>query len=78
MPETSNCTLEDVRLAVEVGLAKIDGRLTSIEKHLERTDSDVAALQVRVSHLERRVWTASGAAALVGAALPYLTSAIGG
>lgn len=70
--------MEDIRLALEVGLARIDGRLTSIEKNLERTDSDVTELKTRVSQLERRVWMASGAAALIGMAVPYLAQGIGG
>lgn len=72
MPNAEVCTLEDVRRALEVGLAKIDGRLTSIEKHIDRTDGEVAALETRVAQLERRVWTASGAAALVGTSIPFL------
>jgi predicted NBD/HSP70 family sugar kinase len=77
MPNEEACTLEDIRRALEVGLAKIDGRLTSIEKHLDRTDSDVADLKTRVASMERRVWTASGAAALVGMAVPYVVRTMG-
>lgn len=72
MPDEKGCTLEDVRRALEVGLAKIDGRLTSIEKHIDRTDIEVLALETRVAQLERRVWTASGAAALIGTSIPFL------
>lgn len=78
MANTEACTLEDIRLALEVGLARIDGRLTSIEKHLDRADADIAALETRVTQLERRVWMASGAAALIGMAVPYLAQGIGG
>lgn len=65
-------TLEDLRLTLEVGLAKIDGRLVSIEKHIDRTDGEIAVLETRVTQLERRVWAASGAAALVGVGIPFL------
>lgn len=77
MPEEKGCTLEDVRRALEVGLAKIDGRLTSIEKHIDRTDVEILGLETRVSQLERRVWTASGAAALVGTSIPFLLKLAG-
>lgn len=75
--DSGPCTLEDVRRTLEVGLAKIDGRLTSIEKHLDDTDSDLEALEGRVAGLERRVWQASGGAALIGLALPYLANMMG-
>lgn len=77
MPDTSPCTLEDVRRALEVGLAKIEGRLVSIEKHLERTDNEMEAVESRVAALEKRVYVASGGAALIGMAVPYLAQTLG-
>lgn len=77
MSDAASCTLEDVRRALEVGFAKIEGRLVSIDDHLKRTDTEVEALDTRIAALEKRVYVASGGAALLGMAVPYFFQALG-
>lgn len=72
------CTLGDLRLAMEVGFTRIDGKLDHFVEHINRTDKELKDLRQRVTTLERKVYTASGAAALIGMGLPYVVQAMGG
>lgn len=77
MPDANPCTLEDLRRTLEVGFAKIEGRLVSLDDHLKRTDREVEALDTRIAALEKRVYVASGGAALLGMAVPYFFQVLG-
>lgn len=71
------CTLGDLRLAMEVGFTRIDGKLDHLVEHIGRTDKELEELRQRVTAVERKVYTASGAAALIGMGLPYLVQTMG-
>lgn len=71
--------LERLRSAMELGFAKVetrfaevDGKLTRLCERAEETDADLTAMEVRLSALEKRVYVASGAAALLGMGIPFL------
>lgn len=77
--------LEKMRGAVDTGLARVDGKLGVLVERGQHTDQRLsaaeaaaAALAARVTALERRVWTASGAAAALGAAGGFLATMLGG
>ena len=57
-------------------LSDVKTSVAVLVERTERTDSEVARLGVRVEALEKRVYIASGAAALVGMAVPYFTQII--
>jgi hypothetical protein len=76
VPETG-CTLEDLRRTVEVGFTRIDGKLDHLTEHLTTTDKDVEELRQRVTDVEQKIWKASGAAALLGMAIPYVVQLMG-
>lgn len=66
--------LERLRGAVEVGFARIDGRLDGsqqrtegVEKDVGSLEGEVGALRERLSAVERKIWMAAGAAAVMGA-----------
>lgn len=59
--------------SMERNFAQVQGKLDMLVAADERMNADVAALEVRVSALERRVYVASGAAALLGMAVPVVT-----
>jgi hypothetical protein len=66
--------LERLRGAVEVGFARIDGRLDGSQQRTEGVEKDVSSLEGEVSVLrerlgavERKIWMAAGAAAVLGA-----------
>lgn len=76
MPDEASVLLELERLrgAVEVGFARIDGRMDGSQQRTEGVEKDVAALEGEVSALrerlgavERKIWMAAGAAAVLGA-----------
>ena len=74
----SGCTLEDLRRGMEVGFTSVNGKLDHLVEHIKRTDAEVTSLATRVSVLEKRIFTASGAAAIIGVATPYIAQALGG
>jgi hypothetical protein len=76
-PPETGCTLNDLRLAMEVGFTRIDGKLDHLTEHLTDTDKDVEELRARLTAVEQKVWKASGAAALVGMAVPYVLQVVG-
>lgn len=83
-PETGNnpdlvLELAIARLqgTVDTQFAEVKGQLRLLVTADERMTADVAALEVRVAQLERRVYVASGAAALLGMAVPVLAQMLG-
>ena len=77
--------LERMRGTFEAGLIKVDGKLDVLVERTSHTDrrlnaaeSAAAALTARVAGLERRVWAASGAAAVIGVGGGYLFAMLGG
>lgn len=63
---------------MEKQFATVNGKLDLLTSDGARNAADIAALEVRVSALEKRVWMASGGAALVGTAIPILVQLLGG
>jgi hypothetical protein len=57
--------IERLRGAVETGFARIDGRLDGTVQRATDTEKDVEKLDKRVTAVERRVWMAAGAAAVL-------------
>ncbi|MFF2522419.1 hypothetical protein [Streptomyces liangshanensis] len=77
--------LEKMRGAVDTGLARVDGKLGVLvergqhtEQRLSSAEAAASALATRVAALERRVWTASGIAAALGATGGILATVLGG
>lgn len=58
--------------------AEVNGKLDLLTADALRHGADIAAHEERISALEKRVYVASGAAALIGAAVPFLAQVIGG
>lgn len=79
-PESASVALELERLrgVVATGFAEIRGELRASLQRTDTAEEDIRQLETRVSALERRVWTASGAAAAVGGAAGWLAQAMGG
>lgn len=75
--QQSGCTLEDLRRTVEVTQARMEAKLDAIVEHLRRSDNDIADLQDRLTAVERKVYTAAGAAAFIGMAVPYIAQTLG-
>ena len=57
-------------------LGDVKTSVAVLVERTERTDNELARIGVRVEALEKRVYIASGAAALVGMAVPYFTQII--
>ncbi|MFB6548668.1 hypothetical protein [Streptomyces sp. NPDC056405] len=85
-PPSSDMTTELLKVsgAIERLSVEVNGKLDRIYDRFDRSDKDVeqahervASLERRTSALEKRVYTASGAAALIGTAVPYLVQAVG-
>ncbi len=71
--------LERIRRSVDVGFTDIGGRLNLLLQRADQTDTklnqqviDSDGLEKRVSALEQKVWMASGAATILGAAVGIL------
>ncbi|MGA5435489.1 hypothetical protein ACPCIZ_12945 [Streptomyces cellulosae] len=77
-PDNVALELEKLRRVMEVGFTDLNGKIDRLTERGERTVADVAALEVRMTAVERRVWGASGAAALAGMAVPTLLQFFGG
>ncbi|MFI9465766.1 hypothetical protein [Streptomyces xiamenensis] len=79
-PESGAVALELERLrgVMATGIAEIKGELKAALQRTDTAEEDIRQLETRVGALERRVWTASGAAAAVGGAAGYLAQALGG
>ncbi|WP_405676932.1 hypothetical protein OG292_19955 [Streptomyces sp. NBC_01511] len=76
--------LEKMRGAVDTGLARVDGKLGVLvergqhtEQRLSAAEAAAATLATRVTALERRMWTASGIAAALGAGGGILAAVLG-
>lgn len=67
MDETGSVLLELERLrgAVNEGFATINGRLDSQLQRTDTAEKDIEKLEARVSTLEKKVWAASGLAAVL-------------
>lgn len=63
---------------VDTQFAEVKGQLRLLVTADERMTADVAALEVRVTALEKRVWMASGVATLVGMGVPFLVQLLNG
>ncbi|MEU1018536.1 hypothetical protein ABZ383_02305 [Streptomyces sp. NPDC005900] len=48
--------LAELRRSLDVGLARVDGRLALLTQHDEQTAKNVAALEARVTALEHTRW----------------------
>ncbi|MFC9247739.1 hypothetical protein ACFT7S_28135 [Streptomyces sp. NPDC057136] len=77
--------LERMRGTFDKGLTQLDGKLdVLVERNMhtgERllaAETAAAALAIRVTALERRVWTASGVAAALGAGGGILATMLSG
>lgn len=75
--------LERMRGTFETGLTRLHGKLDVLvergehtDKRLSATEAAQSALATRVTALERRVWTASGVAATIGAGAGILVPLI--
>ncbi|MGW7359483.1 hypothetical protein ACWGI0_23325 [Streptomyces sp. NPDC054802] len=73
-----------MRGTFETGLTKLHGKLDVLversdhtERRLAAAETEAAKLATRVSALERRVWTASGVAAALGAAGGVVAAILG-
>ncbi|MGW7296074.1 hypothetical protein ACWGIB_27275 [Streptomyces xiamenensis] len=79
-PESGAVALELERLrgVMATGIAEIKGELKAALQRTDTAEEDIRQLESRVAALERRVWTASGAAAAVGGAAGWLAQAMGG
>lgn len=79
-PNTSDLVVElaIARLSGEMSkqFAMVNGKLDLLTSEGVRNSADIAALQVRVSTLEKRVYVCGGAAAVVGAVGAYLAQLI--
>lgn len=75
-PEAMVVELERLRGTVEAEFARLHGRLDLALQRTEQTEGEVSRLAERVGALERRVWTASGAATAVGACLGYVLQVV--
>lgn len=71
--------LERIRRSVDVGFTDIGGRLNLLLQRADQTDTKLGQqavesqdLEKRVSALEQKVWMASGAATILGAAVGIL------
>ncbi|MFD9398330.1 hypothetical protein ACFWA4_05855 [Streptomyces sp. NPDC060011] len=71
--------LERLRGTVAQGFAQVDtkfaemaGGMALVVERTGRMDAEVTALEVRVRALEKRVWTASGGATLIGMAATFI------
>ena len=62
---------------VEVRFAEMSGKFDRLSERGDRTVADVAALEVRMTTVERRIWMASGIAAFIGAGIPFLLQVTG-
>lgn len=62
---------------VDTKFAEVNGKLNMLVERTERTDAEVAALEVRTAALEKRVWSTAGLAAAVGVATPYVAQMLG-
>lgn len=76
--EQGECTLADLRRTVEVAQARMEAKLDAIADHLKRSDDEITDLKGRLAAVERKVYTAAGAAALIGMAVPYAAQTLGG
>lgn len=63
--------------SMDTNFAEIKGQLNLLVSADERMTADVAALEVRVTALEKRVWMASGGAALIGVLVPLFVHLLG-
>jgi hypothetical protein len=77
--------LEKLRGAMEKGFAQVDTRFAEMNGTIARvaereqgTSADVAALTVRVTALEKRIYAVGGGAAGIGALIPYVAQLLGG
>lgn len=75
--------LERIRRSVDVGFTDIGGRLNLLLQRADQTDtklgqqvSESQDLERRVGALEQKVWMASGAATILGAAVGILVPGI--
>lgn len=57
--------LERLRGAVNEGFATVNGRLDGMALRTGTAESDIEKLEARVSLLEKKVWMASGLAAIL-------------
>lgn len=57
--------LERLRGAVNEGFATVNGRLDGMTLRTTTAETDIEKLETRVSALERKVWMASGLAAVL-------------
>ncbi|MFE4651520.1 hypothetical protein [Streptomyces sp. NPDC056707] len=76
--------LERLRATVEVGNEKVQGQLGLLIQRGDQTDkelvsqqAEIRALAERLTAVERKVWTASGAAAVLGGAAGALAQVLG-
>ena len=60
--------LAELRRALEVGLARIDGQLALLVQRSDEIDKDVEELDVRVTALERARWPLPTISTLTGLA----------
>ncbi|MGI5252764.1 hypothetical protein [Actinacidiphila glaucinigra] len=77
-PVSVAVALADLRGDLGTGLAEIKGSLALLVQRAGQTDqaladqrTDLEAVEARLAALERRVWTASGGAAVLGALTGY-------
>jgi hypothetical protein len=57
---------------MEKQFATVNGKLDLLTSEGARNAADIAALEARMSAVEKRVWIASGAAMLVGIVVPWI------
>lgn len=70
-------TMEKGFAHVDTKFARVEGQLSQLVDRGNRTEADVAALEVRLAALEKRVWLASGGATLLGMGVPFLVQVLG-
>jgi hypothetical protein len=69
--------LERLRGAINTNFAEMKGQLEGTLHRTGAVEAKTERLETRLALLERRVWTASGAAAAIGGAAGWLAQSLG-
>lgn len=59
---------------LEISFARLEGKIDTILFRMDHQDKTTEKLESRIDALEKRVWTFTGAASVIGAALSAMGS----